>query len=231
MADYYQYIFPSHKKIEFLNTEFKGFSDLLDVGCSDGRVAKGLSDKGFNIEAFDLNKEMVRVARDISKNEKDFKVSLIDMTRVDKHFEDNSFDGIYCIGNTLVHLKDYNLIENTIKKLKTLLKEDGKLVIQIINYDYIYDKNIKELPLIENEKLKFERYYELEKENVIFKTKLKIKETDEKFKGSVDLFPIRKDELEKALKSAGFNKFKYYGGFGRKKFSSKARPLIVVASI
>lgn len=79
MADYYQYIFPSHKKIEFLNTEFKGFNDLLDVGCSDGRVAKGLSDKGFNIEAFDLNEEMIRVARHISKNGKDFNVSLIDL--------------------------------------------------------------------------------------------------------------------------------------------------------
>lgn len=229
LADYYEFIFPSKKKIEFLNDEFQNESYLLDIGCSDGRVAKGLGEIGFKIEAIDLDEDMIRVAKEVNKDIKDVNVKLLDMSQVDKHFQPNSFDGIYCIGNTLVHLPDYKTIEDTLKKFKNLLKKDKKLIIQILNYDYIYKNNIRELPLIQNEKIKFERYYTLKEEKTIFKTKLRINKTGQELDGQVELFPIRKEELEKALKEAGFNDFTYYGGFGKKDFSIDAMPLIVVA--
>lgn len=86
-----------------------------------------------------------------------------------------------------------------------------------------------DLPLIENEKIRFERYYTLKDKEVIFKTKLNIKETGEELNGQVNLFPIRKEGLEKALRNAGFKNFTYYGGFGKKDFDIDSMPLIVVA--
>lgn len=191
MADYYEYIFPVGKKAEFLKEKFMGRKSLLDIGCSDGRVAEALAGAGFKLEAIDLSEEGVS-----------FNAQVMDMTEVDKHFQEKSFDGIYCIGNTIVHLDSYKAIEKTIKGFKSLLKKNGKLIIQILNYDFIYNKN---------------------------KTELLIKETGENFKGSVNLFPIRKSELEEALKSAGFNSFTYYGGFDGKEFNNESMPLIVVA--
>lgn len=227
LADYYQYIFPAGKKIEFLGEEFQDGGKLLDVGCSDGRVAKGLSDRGYLVDAFDLSEDMVRVAKEVS--EEDFNVSIMDMNDVDKYFKSSNFDGIYCIGNTLVHLRDYSEIEEQLKKFKSLIKENGKLVIQILNYDYIYNSNVENLPLINNKKVEFKRFYILENKRVTFKTKLKIKDTNEDFEAETILFPIRKDSLENSLKNAGFNNFSYYGGFDRKEWTSKSMPLIVVA--
>lgn len=229
LADHYEYIFPSKMKINFLSEEFVKGGKLLDVGCSDGRVAKGLSDKGFRIEAIDLSEDMIRVAKKVSRNEKDFKVSLMDMSKVDKHFSPNTFNGVYCIGNTLVHLKDYDLIEDTLIKFKKLLKPKGKLVIQILNYDFIYNKDIRELPLIDNEKLTFKRFYILEEKKVTFKINLKIKDTKEEGEGDTILFPIRKNQLERALEKAGFSSFDYYGGFDGKEYSIETMPLVVVA--
>lgn len=229
MADYYQAIFPVGKKLDFLKEEFKGKKNLLDIGCSDGRVAEALSQEGFELEAIDLNEDMVRVAKEVSKAGSGFSVSQVDMTQVDGYFLESSIDGIYCIGNTLVHLDSYELIEETIKAFKRLLNKDGKLIIQILNYDFIYDNSIRELPLIENDKIKFKRKYELEEGNVVFSTKLLIKESGQEFKASVNLYPLRKSELERALKSAGFNSISYYGGFDGKDFSEKGLPLIAVA--
>lgn len=129
LADYYEFIFPSKKKIEFLNDEFQNESYLLDIGCSDGRVAKGLGEKGFKIEAIDLDEDMIRVAKEVNKDIEDVDVRLLDMIEVDKHFKPDSFDGIYCIGNTLVHLPNYKTIEDTLKGFKTLLKQNKKLII------------------------------------------------------------------------------------------------------
>lgn len=227
LADHYEYIFPAEKKIEFLDNIFKAKEKILDIGTSDGRVAKGLSHRGYYIEAIDLSEDMVRIARQVSKG--DFPVHAMDMMEVDEYFEEDSFDGIFCIGNTLVHLSDYKSIEETLKKFKKILRENESLVIQILNYDYIYNKNIEELPLIDNEKLSFKRHYVLEEESVIFQTKLKIKSTNKEYQSETILFPIRKNSLERALKEAGFREFKYYGGFGGKEFDPHALPLIVVA--
>lgn len=229
MADYYEHIFPVGKKAEFLKEKFMGRKSLLDIGCSDGRVAEALARAGFKLEAIDLSEEMIRVAKEISEEGVSFNAQVMDMTEVDKHFQEKSFDGIYCIGNTIVHLDSYKAIEKTVKGFKSLLKKNGKLIIQILNYDFIYNKNKTELPIIENGKIKFVRNYKLEEGNIVFNTELLIKETGENFKGSVNLFPIRKSELEEALKSAGFNSFTYYGGFDGKEFNNESMPLIVVA--
>lgn len=229
MADYYEYIFPVGDKGEFLSKNFKGANTLLDIGCADGRVAKTLADKGFKVKAVDLSEDMVEVAKEVSKSNENLSVDLMDMTKLDQHFKKNSFDGIYCIGNTFVHLKSYELIEKTLKMIKSLLKKDGKLIIQILNYDFIYKNNKTELPLIENEKIKFKRSYELGRDNLVFKTTLLIKDTREEFKESSNLYPIRKSELEKALKEAGFDNLTYYGGFDESSFTKDSMPLIVIA--
>lgn len=229
MADYYKDIFPAGEKADFLKKEFEEKKSLLDIGCSDGRVAEALSREGFELEAIDLSEDMVRVAKEVSKVGSGFSVSKIDMTEAEDYFLEASLDGIYCVGNTLVHLESLKTIASAIRGFKTLLKKNGKLVIQILNYDFIYGEDIRELPLIENEKIKFKRYYELEDKNVIFTAELLIKESGETFKGSTNLVPLRKNKLEESLKSAGFNSIRYYGGFDRRDFKNNSMTLIAVA--
>ncbi|HAE42686.1 MAG TPA: hypothetical protein DCG34_07175 [Clostridiales bacterium] len=229
MADVYHHIFPVDNKTDFLVSQFTPQGHLLDVGCSDGRVAYEMAKKGFSVEAIDLSEDMIRIANEISDMGYWFHVRQIDMVQVSEYFDYDMFDGIYCIGNTLVHLSNYEEILETLKGFRKLLKEDGKLVVQIINYDYVYQNNIQSLPLIENKVLRFERFYRLEDSRVIFKTKLNIKSTDSKYEAETNLMPLRKDKLESLLRKAGFTEFSWHSNYKGEPFKNDGLPLIVVA--
>jgi 2-polyprenyl-3-methyl-5-hydroxy-6-metoxy-1,4-benzoquinol methylase len=229
MADVYHHIFPAKDKIDFLVSQFKPDGSLLDVGCSDGRVAYEMARKGFSLEAIDLSEDMIRIANEISDMGVLFHVRLMDMKQAAEYFGPANFDGIYCIGNTLVHLTDNNEILTALKGFKELLKIEGKLVIQIINYDYVYRNNIRSLPLIENETVRFERFYTLHDGSVTFKTKLNIKSAESEYEAETTLLALRKEELEILLKQSGFTRFCWHSNYNGDPFKDDGLPLIVVA--
>ena len=103
-----------------------------------------------------------------------------------------------------------------------------KFLFQIINYDRIIERNIKGLPNIENDSVKFVREYSVNEQGLIeFKTDLLIKSTGKEIKNNVLLFPIKKQEIEVILKNAGFKNWKFYGNFKKEKWSLESIPLIV----
>lgn len=229
MADVYHHIFPAKDKTNFLASQFKPEGYLLDVGCSDGRVAYEMTRKGFSLEAIDLNEDMVRIANDISDMGTLFHVRLMDMKQAIDYFEPGIFDGIYCIGNTLVHLSSKDEILKVLKGFRDLLRKDGRLVIQIINYDYIYRNNIQNLPLIENEVVRFERFYTLNDNSVTFKTRLGVKASESEYEDETTLLALRKDELESLLVQSGFSGFSCYSNYKGEAFTDDGLQLIVVA--
>ena len=103
--------------------------------------------------------------------------------------------------------------------------------MQMVNYDRILEQNIQALPLINNKKVKFERYYEyIPKRNIIsFVTVLMVKKKNRIIKNRVELYPLRKNELKELLKKAGFKNPLFYGSFAREPFSRISLPLIVEA--
>lgn len=106
-----------------------------------------------------------------------------------------------------------------------------KLLLQIVNYDKILSKNIKQLPLIENDEIIFDRNYHYKKlENKIdFNTRLTVKFTQQVIKNSITLLPILKEEFEFLLEKAGFNNSNYYGNFNMELFSIESPAFIIEA--
>lgn len=228
LSDYYQYIFPEEKKVEFLSKFFQNTKNLLDVGCANGRVALGLSKKNYEVTAIDLSEDMVRVAQSISNDGALFKAQSMNLLELTDHYSQR-FSGIYCLGNTLVHLDSEETIHRALKQFYDVLQTKGKLVIQILNYDHVYKVNLKELPLIENNKLTFKRTYELNDHQVKFKIDLTLDDTHEKYHSETLLFPIRKNQLQALLKSVGFHNIQYFGDYKGKNFSENDLTLIVTA--
>lgn len=143
----------------------------------------------------------------------------------------NSLEGIICFGNTLVHLNSLDEIADFLQQSKTVLNSKGKLLLQIVNYDKILGKNIKQLPIIENDEIIFERNYEYRKsENKIdFNTRLTVKSTQQIIENSIELLPVLKNELAILLKNAGFNTCNYYGNFNQELYTMDSPALIVEA--
>lgn len=241
-SQYYDYIFPlKEEKIEFLLDVFsrKRCKKILDVGAATATYAIELSKNDFIVTAIDIDNTMIELARKKAEMAKsNLELKLMDMLDIDKTFSNNTFGGIYSIGNVLVHLPSLEDIKLFIKKTTKILKKEGTLVIQIINYDRILNNDLKGLKTIkaDNNNLFFIRNYKFEdkEKNIIFDTELKIKKEEagfQIFKNKTSLIPLKTEQLYQFLKEAGYNKINFYGDFYKNDYNiDNSIPCIVVAS-
>ena len=217
----YDYIFPLNEiQKKFMDNEIKG-NRILDVGSSTGNLSKYLIGNGINVTSIDINEKLIFKAA-----QKGVEVKKLNMLEIDTL---NKFDTIINIGNTLPHLNNKKEIYTFLEKAYDRLEENGKLIIQIINFNKFIinrDKNnyLGSLPLIENENVKFERSYYLdENNNIIFKTIL-----DDKIKNEEILLNINFEDLKNYLEKIGIKRLKYYGGFDKSFFDFENSVYLII---
>jgi glycine/sarcosine N-methyltransferase len=232
IAPHYQHIFPFNPaQIEFLRhvLPYNG-ARVLDVGCATGDLAFALTHFGFPTWAFDYDAQMIETAQKGKQEDTLFPVfEQLDMRILDRRYPESFFNTIICFGNTLVHLLTDEDILQFLQAANKTLTTDGTLTIQILNYDFILDQEIKSLPVIENEHIRFERNYEFNTTDSLidFKTKLTIKNTNQVIHHSVQLNPVRKSKLQELFEETGFVSLEFFGNFAREPLSEKSLPLIV----
>jgi SAM-dependent methyltransferase len=236
IADYYEYIFPdSPAKANFVKESFgslEGLS-LLDIGCATGRTACALAQESKKIVALDLDEKMIEMARNNCRNMARKPIfQTADMTKIAERFDAEGFDGVICFGNTLVHLSSLARIKDFLKQARTLLTDKGKLLLQIINYDRILDNQLPGLPSIENEKIRFDRSYHYSTETglIDFETQLTDTQSGAIIKNTIELYPLRKHDLENVLRQVGFSELQFFGSFKRDKYTADSIPLLAEVS-
>ena len=233
IAPYYQHIFPFNStQIEFLKQvlPYNG-AKVLDVGCAVGDLSFALTHFGFPTWAFDFDNQMIHIAQNTKGEETLFPIfGHIDMRTLDQHYPESFFDTVICFGNTLVHLLTDDDIRKFIYATYNVMLPEGKLTIQILNYQHILDHHINSLPQIDNEHIRFERKYRFTEgsELIDFDTMLTVKSTGLEIPNSVKLNPIRKNKLQEFLEESGFKNFEFYGGFHSEPLHETSLPLIVI---
>ena len=144
--------------------------------------------------------------------------------------EDHQLDTVTCFGNTLVHLKESDAIDRLTQAVYRLLADDRYFLFQILHYDHILEHRIRELPLIENDTIRFERRYEYNDHELIdFVTRLVVKKDGRKVENRISLYPLRKDQLATMLKDAGFREIHFFSSFRKDALQSDSMPLVVEA--
>lgn len=234
IAPYYHHIFKINPlQIDFVKSKISDKkAKLIDVGCGIGTLSFELNKYYNTVLGIDMDAEMIRVAlkkkKTTSKAIQFKQLSMLDLTST---LTENAVDGIVCFGNTLVHLNSLAAIETFLQQAKTVLKPNGKLLLQIVNYDRIIAKNVKNLPTIDNDEIIFERNYKYHtSENKIdFNTKLTVKATNQIIENSIELLPLLKKELTLLLTKAGFNNCNFYGNFKQEAHTVESPALIVEA--
>ena len=231
IAKVYDYIFPKNRKqLEFVESIKKISIEekILDIGCATGNLTELLGEKTGNVVGIDLDKELLKEAKDKHPN---LNFENMNMLEVNEKFEENSFDRVVSFGNTLVHLDSREEVEEFFQKVYKTLKFNGFFIVQIINYNRIIEKNIKNLPTIDNEKVKFVRDYEYDKSigKVDFITELTIKEANLNIKNNIKLLALTKIEIQKFLGETGFRNIEFYGDFEGRELSDNSEALIFVA--
>lgn len=226
IATYYDDIFsPSENQISFIkNTIGNPPKDVLDLACGTGSLAIKLSQLGYDVTGIDLDEQMIKVAQNKTQDVLFLNDNMLTFNHSKK------YDGIYCIGNSLVHLNSLAEITMFFLNVKTHLKENGTITIQIINYDRILKNKIDHLPTIYNvgKNLTFVRKYQYDKKNhkIIFMTELKVK--DLLIKNTVNLYPLTSTELKLILNKAGFKDINLYGDFAFNKYEEATSYALIV---
>ena len=209
ISQHYGKIFPAEEnKIDFLLSLAKDKNKLLDVACGSGEIAKALMDKGKQVTAIDFEEKMVELAKDKG----------LDARKMDMQFMNlnDKYDFIYCIGNSLSHLKTISAIDEFLFQMPKLLNENGSFLIQIVNYHGIWDQDadegalLGELPTIQRDGIKFERQYFKLDNRIRFHTILTTE--DGEIENDQILLPIMADKLIDYIVAMGFD-VHIYGGF------------------
>lgn len=232
IAPYYHHIFKiSQPQIDFVKNSIpKNNAQIVEIGCGIGTLSFELALIYQQVISIDLDAEMIAMAKSNPKNTGDnIQFLQMNMLELDANFEENSLDGLICFGNTLVHLSSLKQVSDFLKVARKVLKPNGKLLMQTVNYDRILSQQITQLPLIENDEIKFERNYSFHtSDNLIgFNTLLTVKSTHQQIENSVVLLPITKSELKELLIETGFKNHHFFGNFTQQAFDVNSQALVV----
>lgn len=209
---------------------------ILDLGCGTGEHARFLAGHGFEVVGVDRSQAQLEEARREAEGSLHFIEG--DLTALgeigDPSLAEASFGGAVCLGNTLPHVAGREGLGRLAADLRRLLLPGAPLLIQILNYERIFARNERHLPLNfrpqdDGGELVFLRLLETRDDGqVIFcPTTLSLStdaETPVQVVSSrrVLLRGWRRPELEEALEEAGFRGREAYGGFGREPYDPLA---------
>lgn len=228
---YYDEVFAvTPAEMSFVKDRLKGRLKILDLGCGSGNKTELLAESGRLIVGLDLDPAMIELAR--SRHlAPGLEYQVGDLADFGRDFPPASFDALLCLGNALPHLTEPGQLGRFMEQASATLAPGGDLMIQILNYDHILDDQVRELPLIETERLVFHRYYDWsgpgEPQEIHFRTRLEIK-GGPAYDNDIPLRPIRRAELEN-LMAENFEKPVFFGGYDGRPLNRDSLPLLCLA--
>ncbi|MDH3268137.1 MAG: class I SAM-dependent methyltransferase [Ignavibacteria bacterium] len=199
-----------------------------DLGCGSGVDSIALTSLGLKVTAFDPSAEMLEVAKENIIKEK-AKVTLHNQfaDSISEDF-DEQFDLVVSLGNTFANIGSEQLIKS-LQRCKQILKPQGILLIQILNYDKILNEKQRIVNITEGEDEYFIRFYDFIGTEIIFNIITFNKEKSSKHKLiSTKLFPHTQNDFDAVLKKIDFSKAEYFSDFDLTIFNNeKSKDLII----
>ena len=236
ISPYYDEIFPaSPEAIAFLGARCPARCRILDAACGTGSHAMGLAATGHEVIGVDLDETMIDKAR---KKNKPAGTRFLagNMLDIEKLFSgERAFDLIYCIGNSLVHLANEEQVLLFLKAAHALLTPKGRVVVQIVSFDNIIGKGIRQLPdlITQDGSVSFRRRYEYQPKDATVQFVSTLSVSGEKGKtatNAVALLILRKKRLEELTLQAGLHDCLFYGSFREDPVDRDSFPLILTAA-
>lgn len=220
IAEKYDYIFPlSPQQKAFFDSEIVGKS-ILDIGSATGNLPKYLSER-YDVTAIDISEGLIAKAK-----EKGVEIRNLNMLEIGKLGK--KFDTVSIVGNTLPHLFDFAEVRAFLSAANEQLTPGGKLIIQVVYFSKFSSADgsdfLGSLPLIENDHVRFERYYYQRGEKIEFRTVM-----DSRHENSELLLNLNHENLPELLKETGFDDIRIFGGFEKSEFDKdRSFHLVVV---
>lgn len=213
---------------KFLNDKIHTAADL---GSGSGLDSVSLALSGLSVTAFDQSEGMLAQAKaNASAFGLDVQFVKSSIAKINKKFYDR-FDIAFSLGNTLANLPPEKL-PVALKKIRSVLNENGTAVLQVLNYSQILKENNRIINVTEMDGEIYVRFYDFMPESLNFNIlKFKKDMPSERSLYTTKLYPHTKMVFQELLKDAGFRKVNFYGSLGLQKFEKySSKDLVVVAA-
>jgi SAM-dependent methyltransferase len=203
-------------------------AQVLDIGCGYGRHAMELAARGFHVVGLDMSTPLlVRGGEEATRRGLEINFIRGDMRELDF---DSQFDGAYCLFSTFGYFDD-ETNKKTVSNIARALKPGGRLMIEILNRDYI----IADLPtrvwwegegcvVLEEVELNYFSSRIQVNRSVVF-------DDGRQLEQEISVRAYSLHEVGKLLHSAGFRVLEVSGGYHTRGrfFGNQSRHIIVLA--
>ena len=194
---------------------------VADVGCGTGIDSISLSQLGLEVTSFDPSSEMINTSR-VNSEKHNYKIQFYNFAadEISKIFY-NKFDLVVSLGNTLANIP-FGKIEKSVARFYKMIKKDGNVLIQILNYEKILREKKHIVNITKKDGEYFIRCYDFGKKDLTFNI-LRFEEnyTTKKELISTKIFPYKSKELKRIFNAVGFKGIELYGSLDKKPFDSK----------
>jgi SAM-dependent methyltransferase len=118
---------------------------VLDLGCGTGEHSRFYHSEGYTVLGVDRSESMIEKATD-TPCPPGLRFILGDLVDLETIVE-GSFGAAVSLGNTLVHLTDEDQMMKGLRGVIHRLVPGGIFLFQFLNYERIFEKGIRHLPL------------------------------------------------------------------------------------
>lgn len=211
---------------------------ILDLGCGTGEHALFLASLGFSVTGVDVSPGQIEAARRSAEGRALFVEG--DLRAVATLVPDG-FGGAICLGNTVPNLADPEGLRAFLRGLAGRLAPGAPFLLQLLNYDRIFAKRIRSLPVNVRDDpsgvVVFLRLMDPREDGtVLFTPTTLVWRPDEDppvavvSTHNVRLRGYRRADLEAALAEAGFDVETVAGGMEREAWISDQSPDTVLVA-
>jgi 2-polyprenyl-3-methyl-5-hydroxy-6-metoxy-1,4-benzoquinol methylase len=212
---------------------------ILDLACGSGRHAVALALEGHQVIGIDLSPQMINAAT-AHATAKGVNVHFYtaDMTHTEATVE-GPFDLIICLGNSLALLPTIHAIKSTIQNAHSLLKKQGWLLTQTLNFEEIRHSKFRFFPLksgttAAGNEVIFVRFFEpisgTNDATLIFTGFFKTNNTWKTQTRVQQLLQLSHPLMKQILRAGGFIQATFFADYQKHAFSAtKSRNLITLA--
>ena len=205
----------------FLINTLKKFQcqKIFDACFGDGADSIHLLKNGFNVTSNEIDYLFIQKAKENAiKHNVTLNITKYDWRDINKHFEDNSFDAVLCLGNSLTYLFEKKDQLKTIKNFLKIIKDDKILIIDERNYQSILDNREQ---ILNKGEFQYSGKYVYCGDEVHgkpveitdYKVRFEYQDERNQKKGYLVFYPFKKGELWNLLKEAGFTKIEQYSDY------------------
>jgi len=229
-------------ELPFLESTLAGAGSVLDAACGTGMHAIALAQRGWQSAGADLSAAMIKVAKANAQAagvQVRFEAAGFGLLAETFAAEQQPFDALLCLGNSLPHLLSRTELERGLADFAACLRPGGNLVLQNRNFDLVMAAQQRWMgPESHREgeaEWAFVRFYDFRPDGLIDFHILTLQRPDaaspwRQTLTTTQLRPLLQAELLEALAGAGFTQLASYGSLGGEPFDpGSSGNLVVVA--